>query len=233
MGLTRATSVVLGLASLAALASCDGALTPPVPTGSGDPSPCVGVYNAAGHCVEASANPSPSPSVCMGTVDAAGVCVPFCTTPAPSPSICAGVVNAAGQCIEASASPAATSSPAASPTPSPEPTNGAGATPTPSPTATPSASAWPLSETVNIYNPMQPFGPQTVTIAVGGTVTFNNVDSGVPWTIKSVGSPSFPWVPLATSPSTGTTTAFTVPGTYEYMIDGTNPFTLHGFIIVN
>lgn len=79
---------------------------------------------------------------------------------------------------------------------------------------------------------MTPFGPQHVSITVGGTVTFNNVNSGVPWTIIPFGSPAFPIVPLATSPSSGTTAVFTVPGTYEYVINGTVPFTLHGFIVV-
>jgi len=101
-------------------------------------------------------------------------------------------------------------------------------------TATPSPTpAWPMSATVNIYNPMTPFGPQTVNISIGGTVTFNNVNSGQAWTITSVGSPSFPPVPLATSPSTGTTAVFTVAGNYEYMINGSPPFVVHGHIIVH
>lgn len=80
---------------------------------------------------------------------------------------------------------------------------------------------------------MTPFGPQTVTIGVGGTVTFNNVNSGQPWTIMSVNSPTFPSVPLATSPSSATTAVFTVAGTYEYVISGSPSFVVHGHIIVN
>lgn len=92
---------------------------------------------------------------------------------------------------------------------------------------------WPLKATVNIYNPMTPFGPQSVDIAAGGTVTFNNVNSGTAWTIRSVGTPSFPDVPLATSPATANTVPLSAPGTYEYKIDGTNPIVVHGFIIVH
>ena len=80
---------------------------------------------------------------------------------------------------------------------------------------------------------MQPFGPQTVNIAVGGTVTFNNVNSGQPWTITSVNSPTFPSVPLPTSPSSATTAIFTLPGNYEYVINGTPSFVVHGHIIVH
>ena len=81
---------------------------------------------------------------------------------------------------------------------------------------------------------MQPFGPQIVNIGVGGTVTFNNVNSGQPWRIRSVNS-SFPDVVLATSPSSGTTVILTVPGNYEYIIDGPPQpaFVVHGHIIVN
>ena len=80
---------------------------------------------------------------------------------------------------------------------------------------------------------MQPFGPQTVNIGVGGTVTFNNVNSGKPWTITSFNSPSFAPVSLATSPYFGTTGVFTVPGNYEYVIVGSPSFIVHGHIIVN
>jgi Ca2+-binding EF-hand superfamily protein len=92
---------------------------------------------------------------------------------------------------------------------------------------------WPQRATVNIYNPMTPFGPQSVDIGAGGVVTFANVNSGVTWTIRSVGTPSFPDVPLATSPATANTVPLTVPGTYEYKIDGTNPIAVHGFIVVH
>lgn len=95
------------------------------------------------------------------------------------------------------------------------------------------AQVFPNTATVSIYNPMTPFGPQTVHIAVGGSVTFNNVNSGVPWTIRSVNAPSFLDVPLATSPSSGLTAPFTSPGNYEYKIDGTFPFTTHGHIVVH
>lgn len=93
---------------------------------------------------------------------------------------------------------------------------------------------WPSTAAVNIYNPMMPFGPQTVNISVGGTVTFNNVNSGQPWTITYASGPStFGPVPLATSPSSGTTSPFTTPGSYTYTISGTPSFTLPGHIIVH
>lgn len=93
---------------------------------------------------------------------------------------------------------------------------------------------WPSTAVVNIFNPMMPFGPQTVNISVGGTVTFNNVNSGVPWTITWLSGPSsFGPVPLPTSPSSGTTSPFTIPGTYTYTINGTPSFTLPGTIIVH
>lgn len=93
---------------------------------------------------------------------------------------------------------------------------------------------WPSTAVVNIYNPMTPFGPQTVNISVGGTVTFNNVNSGAPWTITWLSGPgTFGPVPLPTSPSSGTTSPFTIPGTYTYTINGTPSFTLPGTIIVH
>ncbi len=92
---------------------------------------------------------------------------------------------------------------------------------------------WPSSATVNIYNPMQPFGPQSVDIGVGGTVTFHNVNSGANWTITWLSGPmAFTPVPLANN-ATGVTIPLTMPGTYTYEITGTPSFTLHGTIIVH
>ena len=92
---------------------------------------------------------------------------------------------------------------------------------------------WPNTATVNIYNPMQPFGPQTVNINAGGTVTFNNNNSGANWTITWFSGPaSFPSIPLPNN-GTGVTVPLTVPGAYQYVINGTPPFTVHGHIIVH
>ncbi len=92
---------------------------------------------------------------------------------------------------------------------------------------------WPSSATVNIYNPMQPFGPQSVDIGVGGTVTFHNVNSGANWTITWLSGPmAFTPVPLANN-ATGVTIPLTMLGTYTYEITGTPSFTLHGTIIVH
>ncbi|MET0272604.1 MAG: hypothetical protein ABW360_06405 [Phenylobacterium sp.] len=95
---------------------------------------------------------------------------------------------------------------------------------------------WPMQATVSIYNPMTPFGPQTVDICRGGTVKFNNVNSGVPWNIQYFSGPSaFPSVPLATSPSTGTTAVLSAPGAYDYVIGGVGgpSFVVHGHINVH
>lgn len=91
--------------------------------------------------------------------------------------------------------------------------------------------AYPLQATVNIYNPMQPFGPQTVNICRGGTVKFVNVSSGSAHLINpTVPAASFAPVSLAVNPASGTTTAFANPGIYKYLIGG---FTLQGTIIVH
>jgi plastocyanin len=92
---------------------------------------------------------------------------------------------------------------------------------------------WPNTATVNIYNPMTPFGPQSVNIAAGGTVTFNNVNSGANWTITWLSGPvAFPPIPLANN-ATGVTVPLTVPGTYTYVISGTPSITVPGQIIVH
>ena len=92
---------------------------------------------------------------------------------------------------------------------------------------------WPTTATVNIYNPMTPFGPQTVHINAGGTVTFNNVNSGANWTITWFSGPAtFSPIPLPNN-ATGITAPLTVPGAYEYVITGTPSFTVHGHIIVH
>ena len=93
---------------------------------------------------------------------------------------------------------------------------------------------WPMSADVSIYNPMQPFGPQSVDICRGGTVTFHNVNSGVQWSIQYFSGPTtFPSIPLATSPSVGTSAAFNTSGNYQYTIFGTHPFVLKGKINVH
>ena len=93
---------------------------------------------------------------------------------------------------------------------------------------------WPLLANVSIYSPGIPFGPQSVDICSGGKVTFHNVNSGQPWTIQYFSGPAtFPPVPLATSPSVGTSAPFTVTGAYQYKINGTPAFVLHGNIIVH
>ncbi|CAN5793661.1 hypothetical protein BH11GEM1_BH11GEM1_28880 [soil metagenome] len=92
---------------------------------------------------------------------------------------------------------------------------------------------WPSSATVNIHNAMQPFGPQSVDIGAGGTVTFHNVNSGASWTITWLSGPmAFAPVPLANN-ATGVTIPLTMPGTYTYEITGTPSFTVHGTIIVH
>ncbi len=100
-----------------------------------------------------------------------------------------------------------------------------------------SACAYTLNADVNIYNPMMPFGPQTVHICRGGKVTFHNVNSGAPWSIQYISGPaSFPPVPLATSPSSGVTAVLGGPGTYVYKINGVAGapgFVLNGNIIVH
>ena len=214
--------------------ACPGVVNASGQCVTASPSPsataCPGVVNASGQCVTAS--PSPSPSACPGVVDASGQCVTP-TSPPASPTTCPGIINAAGQCVTATASPAPTA------TTCPGIINAAGqcvtatAPPSPSPSPSPSASTWPLSATVYIYNPMTPFGPQTVNIGVGGTVTFNNVNSGKPWSITFVSGPPFPTLALPTSPSITTTGSFTVPGNYEYVITGSPSFVVHGHIIVN
>jgi uncharacterized repeat protein (TIGR01451 family) len=89
---------------------------------------------------------------------------------------------------------------------------------------------WPNTATVNFYNPMTPFGPQTVDIGVGGTVAFHNVSSGVTLTISYVSGPvAFAPIVVANG-STVTSAAFTTPGTYAYSITG---FGINGHIIVH
>lgn len=91
---------------------------------------------------------------------------------------------------------------------------------------------WSKSATVNIYNPMSPFGPQSVDISAGGTVTFNNVNSGANWTITLLSGPmTFLPIPLANNAS-GVTIPLTI-GTYTYEITGTPSFVVHGTIIVH
>ena len=91
---------------------------------------------------------------------------------------------------------------------------------------------WPSSATVNFYNPMTPFGPQTVDIAAGGTVSFKNVNSGAVLTIQSVSGPaSFGPITLAsTNGFTLASSPLTIPGNYEYSITG---FVVHGHINVH
>jgi len=56
----------------------------------------------------------------------------------------------------------------------------------------------------------------------------------VPWTIQEVSGPAaFGPIPLATSPSTGSTGPLNTAGGYEYKINGTNPILVHGFITVH
>lgn len=88
-----------------------------------------------------------------------------------------------------------------------------------------------MQATVNIYNPMTPFSPQTVTICRGGTVKFVNVSSGIAHTINPTTPPlSFPPVSVGVNPASGTTAPFPNPGTYQYLISGGT--TLQGTIIV-
>jgi len=100
-------------------------------------------------------------------------------------------------------------------------------------TNTRNGSSWPLSATVTIYNPMTPFGPQSVDIAVGGTVTFHNSNSGANWTIlRLTGPTTFGPVPLPNN-TTHATGIFTTAGTYTYQINGTPSIVVHGTIIVH
>ncbi len=89
---------------------------------------------------------------------------------------------------------------------------------------------WPSTATVNFYNPMTPFGPQTVDIGVNGTVAFHNVSTGGTLTISYVSGP-LSFLPIVvTNGSTVTSAAFTMPGTYAYSITG---FGINGHIIVH
>lgn len=95
---------------------------------------------------------------------------------------------------------------------------------------------YPNTATVTIHNAMAPFGPQLVDIAVGGTVTFINANSGANWIIQPwTGSPNFTHVPLNNN-TTGVTAPFTTPNTtYTYEIHGVGvpSFVVHGIINVH
>jgi hypothetical protein len=98
-----------------------------------------------------------------------------------------------------------------------------------------SCTAYPMTADVYFYNPMTPFGPQTVNICHGGHVLFHNVSTGIPLIITDVGAPGgaslFPPVSLSGNGVNAPTAALATgsPNTYEYKITG---FVLHGHINV-
>ena len=97
---------------------------------------------------------------------------------------------------------------------------------------------YPMVADVFFYNPMTPFGPQTVNICRGGHVVFHNVSTGTPLTILDLTSPGslplFPSVSLTVSGPGATAPTATLqtgsPMTYTYKITG---FVLHGHVIVH
>ncbi len=95
--------------------------------------------------------------------------------------------------------------------------------------------AYPMTADVYFYNPMTPFGPQTVSICRGGHVIFHNVSTGTALTITDVlasgGAPLFPPVSLPGNGTSAPTFPLSIgaPNTYEYKITG---FVLHGHINV-
>ena len=97
---------------------------------------------------------------------------------------------------------------------------------------------YPMVADVFFYNPMTPFGPQTVNICRGGHVVFHNVSTGIALTIQDLTSPGgqslFPSITLASSGSGATIQTVALqtgsPPTYEYKISG---FVVHGHIIVH
>lgn len=165
-----------------------------------------------------------------GRIDAGELCGPMPSAAPSDPRPSHSPKPSASPTPQPSTSPSASPSAKPSEGPSPSPS------PRPSPSGSPSPSEsprWPLQATVNVYGPMQPFGPQNVDIAAGGTVLFNNVNSGVAWTIRSISGPGFADLALPTSPGSVSTPPLVTPGTYEYKIDGANPFTVNGFIVVH
>jgi uncharacterized repeat protein (TIGR01451 family) len=96
-------------------------------------------------------------------------------------------------------------------------------------------SSWPMTAMVNTYNAGTPFGPQSVDIAVGGTVTFRNVDASSGWVINCVSAPVPCFAPLTLGAAPGNTRntlpgTFPTPGTYVYHIVG---YFINGTIIVH
>ncbi len=95
---------------------------------------------------------------------------------------------------------------------------------------------YPLVADVNFYNPMQPFGPQTVDICRGGHVTFHNISTGTALVIDDLtspgGQPLFPQISLPGNGANGSTGVLQTgtPISYHYKISG---FTVHGHIRVH